>query len=72
MKEKEYLTFSIAPYALLHVINALRICNVYDYSITLENNDLVVVIDRAKVDNHVYLRTSENDSNSNAVGECTE
>lgn len=52
--ENEYINFKITPYALAHVLNALNICKIYNYIITLEDDDLVIRIQKKEIKKIVY------------------
>ena len=52
----EYIGFKTTPYALAHVLNALYICKIYNYVITLEDNDLVIRINVKELKNSVYKK----------------
>lgn len=54
--ENEYIDFTVAPYALAHVLNALNICKIYNYAVTLEDNDLHIRISVEEVLNSVYKK----------------
>lgn len=52
--ENEYIDFTVAPYALAHVLKALYICKIYNYAVTLEDNDLVIRISVKEIKKIVY------------------
>ena len=54
--ENEYIDFTVAPYALAHVLKALYICKIYNYAVTLENNDLHIRISVKELKNSVYKK----------------
>ena len=54
--ENKYVGFKITPYALAHVLNALYNCKIYNYVITLEDNDLVIRINVKELKNSVYKK----------------
>lgn len=57
--KNEYIDFTVAPYALAHVLNALDICEIYNYAVTLEDNDLHIRISVKELKNSVYKKKEQ-------------
>lgn len=51
---KEYIDFTVVPYALADVLLALNNCGIKDFAVTKEDNDLHIRIDKEKVEKAVY------------------
>ena len=54
-KEKTYIDFGIAPYALPMILLALHNAGIYQYFITQEDNDLHIRIEKDYLFKKVYL-----------------
>ena len=51
---REYINIKITPYALSYFLHACRCSNIYEITMTAEDNNLVAIIDSNQIDEIVY------------------
>ena len=66
---KEFIRFTVAPYALIKVLDALTTNGINNIAVTQQDNDLMVSINRKEAESLIYgTKTMEQMADCNASG----